>query len=44
MERNMWCLTWVLGLGFAVALGILNGAWYEFSTSDDPDAENPDKV
>ncbi|ODT61968.1 cytochrome bd-I oxidase subunit CydX [Phenylobacterium sp.] len=26
----MWYFTWVLGLGLAVAFGILNGMWHEF--------------
>lgn len=37
----MWYFTWILGVGFAVAAGILNGIWYEFHTVDDPDAEDP---
>jgi cyd operon protein YbgT len=26
----MWYFTWVLGLGLAVGIGILNGIWHEF--------------
>ncbi|MGL4372054.1 MAG: cytochrome bd-I oxidase subunit CydX [Alphaproteobacteria bacterium] len=26
----MWYFTWVLGLGFACALGIINAIWVEF--------------
>ena len=26
----MWYFTWVLGLGLAVAFGVLNGLWHEF--------------
>ena len=26
----MWYFTWVLGLGLAVAFGVLNGIWHEF--------------
>lgn len=26
----MWYFAWVLGLGFAVAMGILNALWGEF--------------
>lgn len=26
----MWYFTWVLGLGFAVLFGVLNGIWHEF--------------
>jgi cyd operon protein YbgT len=32
-----------LGVGLAVAVGILNGIWYEFHTTDDPNAEDPYK-
>jgi cyd operon protein YbgT len=37
----MWYFTWVLGLGLAVTLGILNGIWFEFQTDDDPESEDP---
>jgi cyd operon protein YbgT len=30
----MWYFTWVLGLAFAVAFGVLNAMWIEF---DDPE-------
>ncbi len=26
----MWYFSWILGLGFAVLFGILNGLWHEF--------------
>jgi cytochrome bd-I ubiquinol oxidase subunit X len=26
----MWYFSWVLGLGFALAFGVLNAMWYEF--------------
>jgi cyd operon protein YbgT len=26
----MWYFAWVLGLGLAVAFGVLNGIWHEF--------------
>jgi len=26
----MWYFAWMLGLGFAVAFGVLNGIWHEF--------------
>ncbi|MBW8881889.1 MAG: CydX/CbdX family cytochrome bd oxidase small subunit, partial [Asticcacaulis sp.] len=32
-----------LGVGLAVAVGIINGIWYELQTTDDPDAEDPYK-
>lgn len=34
----MWYFTWVLGLGLAVAFGVLNGVWYEFNLTDEGDA------
>ena len=33
----MWYFTWVLGLGLAVAFGILNGMWHEFHLVDSGD-------
>jgi cyd operon protein YbgT len=33
----MWYFTWILVLGLAVAFGVLNGMWYEFSLSDEGD-------
>jgi cytochrome bd-I ubiquinol oxidase subunit X len=35
----MWYFTWVLGLGLAVAFGILNGIWHEFHLPYDDDEE-----
>ena len=29
----MWYFTWVLGLGFAVTFGVLNGLWHEFRSN-----------
>lgn len=26
----MWYFSWILGLGFALAFGVLNAMWYEF--------------
>jgi cyd operon protein YbgT len=26
----MWYFAWILGLGLAVAFGVLNGIWHEF--------------
>lgn len=31
----MWYFTWILGLGLAVAFGILNGMWHEFDLPAD---------
>ena len=39
----MWYFSWVLGLGLAVAVGILNGIWFEINSKDDVDAEDPFK-
>ena len=25
----MWYFTWILGVGFAIAFGILNAMWFE---------------
>ncbi len=30
----MWYFSWVLGLGLACALGILNALWYELLVAD----------
>jgi len=34
----MWYFAWILGLGLAVAFGVLNGLWHEFRRFDDDDA------
>jgi cytochrome bd-I ubiquinol oxidase subunit X len=26
----VWYFSWILGLGFALAFGVLNAMWYEF--------------
>ena len=31
----MWYFSWVLGLGFAVALAVLNAMWLESRIRDD---------
>lgn len=33
----MWYFSWVLGLGLAVAFGILNGMWHEIHLPDEED-------
>ena len=33
----MWYFAWILGLGLAVAFGILNGIWHEFRLFDEGD-------
>ena len=36
----MWYFAWVLGLGFAILLGILNAIWMESRQfRENPDAE-----
>ena len=34
---TMWYFTWVLGLGLAVAFGVLNGIWHEFGLPAEDD-------
>ncbi len=34
----MWYFTWILGVGLAVAFGVLNGLWHEMHLSDQGDA------
>lgn len=31
----MWYFAWILGLGLAVAFGILNGLWHEVHSTDE---------
>lgn len=38
----MWYFTWVLGLGFAVLLSILNAMWLENETSRFDSYKYPD--
>lgn len=33
----MWYFAWVLGLGLAVGVAILNGIWLEFHTDPESD-------
>jgi cyd operon protein YbgT len=35
----MWYFAWVLGLGLALAFGILNGIWHEFHLPIEDDSE-----
>ncbi len=38
----MWYFTWILGLGFAATVGILNALWYELRTlREQPDDRTP---
>lgn len=34
----MWYFSWILGVGLAVGLSILNGLWHEFHSDPDDDA------
>ena len=42
----MWYFSWILGLGLAVAFGVLNGLWHEFHLFDEGDEglSIPDQV
>lgn len=31
----MWYFSWILGLGFALAFGVLNAIWYEVRERDE---------
>ena len=33
----MWYFSWILGLGLAVSLSIINGMWHEFRMPADED-------
>ena len=33
----MWYFAWILGVGLAVAFGVLNGVWHEFHLFDEGD-------
>ena len=35
----MWYFAWILGLGLAAALGVLNALWYELRIMRDGPAE-----
>ena len=39
-ESAMWYFTWILGVGFAIAFGILNAMWFELH-SDRTDDRRP---
>jgi cyd operon protein YbgT len=38
----VWYFTWILGVGLAVAFGILNGMWCEFNLLDAGDEGEDD--
>ena len=33
----MWYFSWILGLGLAVAVAVLNGIWHELHTDESTD-------
>jgi cytochrome bd-I ubiquinol oxidase subunit X len=38
----MWYFTWILGLGFALAFGVINAIWFEIlepTSSSAPESE-----
>jgi cyd operon protein YbgT len=39
----MWYFSWILGLGLALAFGVLNAIWYEFMESppEEPGRKRP---
>lgn len=39
----MWYFSWVLGLGLALAFGILNAIWYEVTEDDEEAALKADR-
>lgn len=34
----MWYFSWILGLGLALTLGVLNAIWYEVREDDEAQA------
>ena len=42
----MWYFAWILGIGLAVAFGVLNGVWHEFHLFDEGDLglSEPDQL
>lgn len=35
----MWYFAWILGLGLAMTVGVLNGMWHEFDVPSDDGAD-----
>ncbi len=35
----MWYFTWILGLAFALAFGVINAIWFEILEPDQPESE-----
>ena len=40
----MWYFAWILGLGLAVAFGVLNGLWHEYAAERDVEPLEDDAV
>lgn len=41
----MWYFSWILGLGLAATVGILNALWYELRTERvDPDPNSSEAI
>jgi cytochrome bd-I ubiquinol oxidase subunit X len=40
-RRTMWYFAWILGLGLAATVGILNALWYELRTVREKDESAP---
>jgi len=38
----MWYFAWILGLGLAVAFGVLNGLWHEYAAERDREQPESD--
>ena len=36
----MWYFAWILGLGFALAFGVINAIWFEILEPDKPASES----
>lgn len=43
MENTMWYFAWILGIGFAVLLAIVNAVWLEYG-QDRIDAFGPKTI
>ena len=39
----MWYFSWILGIGLALALGIINVMWLEATNAVDADANRDDR-
>lgn len=40
----MWYFSWILGLGFALAFGVLNAIWYEVGERDEGRRREPERL